>query len=359
MLRMNSSIGSVAILTLAFSVGGVSGAKARRSASTTSKAVWTAKAPLPVAMAEVGVAALNGKVYVIGGTRQAPNAAPEWASTLNMMYDPATNSWTARAPLPQGLSHVGVAALGGKIYAVGGFTDIIHMGPQSVVFAYDPTADSWSKVGSLSTSRGSVAVAAVDGKLHAFGGRQADEILKVPAPPGAPEMSQTRGTTTLHEIYDPAKKSWKVGAPIPGPGRDHLGIAVLNSKIHLFGGRVFDVVDNLDRHDVFDPRTGRWSIAAPLPLPRSAGASAVLDGRIIYAGGECKPGSRPFTPNTFDTVTAYDSTTNQWQILTPLPSGRHGFGGATIAKVSYFAAGAGLCGGGALTELLALTLTRP
>ena len=31
---------------------------------------WSEKAPLPTAMAEVGVAALGGKVYVLGGTAQ-------------------------------------------------------------------------------------------------------------------------------------------------------------------------------------------------------------------------------------------------------------------------------------------------
>ena len=80
----------------------------------------TRKAPMPVGRAEVGVAALDDKVYVVGGTEQAGDGPPRWDSTLNEMYDPVGDVWQERAPLPRGLSHVGLAALGGRLYAIGG-----------------------------------------------------------------------------------------------------------------------------------------------------------------------------------------------------------------------------------------------
>lgn len=318
------------------------------------KANWTERLPLPVGMAEVGVAAVGDKVYVVGGTEQLENGPPRWASTLNMMYDPKRNTWQARAPLPQGLSHVGVAALGGKLYAFGGFTDIVHMGARNSAFAYDPRTNTWSSLPPLSSARGSVAVAAVGGKLHVFGGRGADKIIELPSPPGAPKRFAAFGTVATHEVYDPARRRWSKAAPLPGPARDHVGIAVLNGRIHLFGGRVADVQDNLDRHDVFDPRTGGWSTAAPLPRPRSAGAATALNGRIIYAGGECKPGGRPSTANAYDDVTAYDPKTDRWTTLASLPQARHGFGAGTVRNISYFVAGAKLCGGGSSADTLAL-----
>ncbi|MBC7578984.1 MAG: hypothetical protein H7312_16740, partial [Tardiphaga sp.] len=94
-----------------------------------------------VAMAEVGVAELGGKVYVVGGTEQRGKAPPIWNSTLTMMYDPARNAWQHRASLPHGLTHVGVAALGGKLYAIGGFTTPIHMDPQEWAFVYAPATN--------------------------------------------------------------------------------------------------------------------------------------------------------------------------------------------------------------------------
>lgn len=319
---------------------------------------WTSKAALPQNVGEVGVAALDGNIYVVGGTEEQGEAQPIYNSTQNLRYDPAQDVWEKRAPLPQGLTHVGVAALDGKLYAIGGFANVVHLDPQPVAFVYDPETDTWSKLADISSMRGSVAAAAVDGKLHIFGGRISDEVVKIPLPPGSPEFYEGYGTVTTHQIYDPATGTWSQGAPMPDPGRDHLGIAVLGGKVNLFGGRTRDAVDNLARHDVYDPATDTWSSAAPLPVPRSAGAATVLNGQILYAGGECKRDEAADTEGTFADVTAYNPETDSWSTLTPLPQGRHAFGAATVNGVAYFPGGALFCGGGGgeLTDMLALTL---
>jgi hypothetical protein len=74
---------------------------------------WTMKAPIPLARNEVALAAVSGKVHVIGGGVKGV------AGTYHDEYDPATDRWRARAPLPYGLDHIGTAVLNGKIYAVG------------------------------------------------------------------------------------------------------------------------------------------------------------------------------------------------------------------------------------------------
>ncbi len=310
---------------------------------------WTNRAPIPVGRAEVGVAELDGKVYTIGGTEQNGQDAPNYASTLNMMYDPATNAWQKRASLPFGLSHVGVASLDGKLYAIGGFTSPVHFDAHDLAFVYDPTTDKWRALPPISGVRGSVAAVAVDGRLHIFGGRNSLRVVKI-STPGSPDFFAGYGTVATHEIYDPATGNWTPGVPLPGPTRDHVGVALLDGKVHLFGGRVADFTDNLDRHDVYDPKTETWTVAAPLPVPRSAGAYTVLTDRIIYAGGECTASG-----DAFSDVTAYNSKTDSWTTLTPLPRGRHAFGAATVKDVAYFVGGAPVCGGGTLTDLLALT----
>jgi N-acetylneuraminic acid mutarotase len=317
-----------------------------------STASWRSEVPLPVAMAEVGVAALDGIIYVAGGTEEHQGQEPKWDSSLFMAFDPQTKTWRKLASMPKGLSHVGLAALDGKVYAAGGFTGIVHMGPQAGVYAYDPKTNEWAVLPDLSSPRGSVALVALNGKLHAIGGRQADKIIPLPMPPGAPKLFETRGTVTLHQIFDPVAKQWSTGAPLPGPGRDHMGIAVIGNRIHVFGGRVADTDDNLARHDVYDAAKDVWTSAAPLPVARSAGAAAVSNGKILYAGGECKPGGQAFTPNAYDDVTAYDPANDSWSVLPSLPSARHGFGGANIGDRAYVVAGAPVCGGGASPEML-------
>lgn len=318
---------------------------------TTGSGTWANNTPLSVGMAEVGVAELDGKIYAVGGTEQEGSAPPNWASTLNMMYDPAQNTWQKQAPLPHLLSHAGVAAMDGKLYAIGGFTTPVHIGPQNLAFVYDPKTNQWSALPEISSPRGSVAAAAVGGKLHIFGGRISNIVDTLPPSPGFPELLSGFGTVNMHEIYDPTTGKWSQSSPIPGPARDHMGIAVLDGKIHLFGGRTADVADNLDRHDVYDPQTDQWTIAAPLPRPRSSGAYTVLRGLIIYAGGECKPDGQ-----VYDDVTAYTEKTNSWTTLKPLPQAHHAFGAATVGDVAYFAGGALLCGGGTSTDMLSLTI---
>lgn len=318
---------------------------------------WSTRRPLPGTIAEVGVAAVDGLIHLVGGTPEGGAWQVAEASTVHVRYDPATNRWEERAPLPEPASHVGLTQLNGKLYAVGGLSQNVHLGPRPQVHTYDPVLDKWDDVAPLSTPRGSVGVAAVDGRVHALGGHSSSTIVEQSAP-GGRRMRIGLGTVTTHEIFDPGTAQWTEGAPLPGPPRDHMGIVTLGQEIHVFGGRINDYSDMLDRHDVYHPDVDTWSKAAPLPRPRSAGAFTVLQGLIIYAGGECKPGGDPFTANAFEDVTAFDPGADRWITLSTLPRGRHAFGAATVGDTAYFAGGSFLCGGGEATdEVLALSLT--
>lgn len=302
---------------------------------------------MPQARAEVGAATLNGRLYVVGGTLQPDEAAPVWASDTVTSYDPHTDRWASHAPLPRPLTHVGVAALDGRLYAFGGFTDAVHLNPQPTAYVYHPARDRWSRLPDMPHELGSVAVAAAGGKLHLIGGRESTSVVTIPDPP----ISLGYGTVNSHLVYDPVRRRWSTARALPGEPRDHAGIAVLGRDIHVFGGRVADVTDNLARHDVYHTGTGRWRTAAPLPTPRSAGAAVVLNGRIVYAGGECGSGG-----GTFGEVTAYDPETGGWSTSSSLPQSRHGFGAGAVRGRAYFAAGAPTCGGGASKDTLELRL---
>jgi N-acetylneuraminic acid mutarotase len=167
-------------------------------------------------------------------------------------------------------------------------------------------------------------VAAINGKIHAIGGRD----------PG-------RRTLSTHEVYDPATNVWTMGAPLP-LARDHLGIAVAAGRIHVFGGRTDATVDNTARHDVYDPGTNTWSMAAPLLTARSAGVDLYVDGRIVYAGGECKD---PKTSLTFSEVEAYDAGADRWTALPAMQPGRHAAAAAVLGDQAYVFGGNTGCGG--------------
>ena len=141
---------------------------------------WVMKAPVPAALAEVTVAAVNGKIHVIGGSVLG------FTGPYHLQYDPAADKWSPLAPFPNRLDHVGSAVLNGKIYTVGGFVGGgVHKDGQDVAYEYDPGTNTWRTLAPMKLGRGSVAVVVLDGKIHAIGGRRAD--------------GKTVGT---HEVYD-------------------------------------------------------------------------------------------------------------------------------------------------------------
>jgi len=325
-----------------------------QSQSSGSQGNWSTKAPLLTQHLDAGVAAVDGKIYVLGGESIGNPAAP-----FNQQYDPTTDRWRDLAPMPRGISHAGVAAYNGKIYVLGGFTAIVHAAALDQVLEYDIAADRWRQLPPLNSPRGSVGVAVVGGKVHAIGGRGLNNV-----------------TVATHEVYDPVSGKWSQAARLP-TARDHIGVVVVDGRIHVVGGRIsnhatdnskpttgsaaFSSLNNgfnTPLHDVYDPATNSWQSAQPVPTARSNGAAVYYHGLILYVGGECKKPDPNGGGETFTENEAYDPITNRWLTLTPLPEGRQGFGAATVGQSAYFAGGSLGCGGGPMTQQL-LVFTLP
>jgi hypothetical protein len=120
-----------------------------------------------------------------------------------------------------------------------------------------------------------------------------------------------------HDVYDPDTEQWAALARLP-VARDHVGVAVVDGKIHVYRGRLTDDGSNTGLHDIYDPSTDSLASAARMPVPVSSGTFAQYKGLLIYLGGECKPGQ-----HTYDDVEACDPKTDSWRLLTPIPAERH------------------------------------
>ena len=66
------------------------------------------------------------------------------------------------------MDHAAAAALGGKIYLIGGFDGRFR--PVNTVWAYDPRTDTWARKADLPTPRGALGAAVVDRKIYSIGG---------------------------------------------------------------------------------------------------------------------------------------------------------------------------------------------
>ena len=286
--------------------------------------VWRTAAPALTKRTEVAVAALNDKIYVVGGFEE-----PGLGNILNFAispvleeYDSSTDRWTSRTSMPVGLHHAGIGVTGGKVYVIGGYTQsgLSVWQPIGTVYAYDPDTDTWAEREPMPTPRGALSVSEHEGKLYAIGGYD------------------RKSNIATVEVYDPEHNTWAECAPLPTP-RDHLATATVSGKVYAIGGRLNgDYGRNLSVTEVYDPATDRWSRAANLPTARSGITASVVGSRIYVFGGEGETG-------TFRENETYDPARVTWQTMAPMPIGRHGLGSAVVHERMYVISGGPTPGG--------------
>src|SRR5439155_26130642 len=129
---------------------------------------WITKASMPTARHSPAAGVIDGILYVVGGRDNDQN----WVRTLEA-YDPATNTWTTKTPMPTARGHLGAGVVNGLLYAVGGAVDDFPTPPATVfaaVEAYDPLTNTWATKAPMPTPRWHLGVTVVNGVLYAVGG---------------------------------------------------------------------------------------------------------------------------------------------------------------------------------------------
>lgn len=175
---------------------------------------WSRRRPLPSERPWATATALNQHCYVLGGAESS-------AVTDRVdVYNPANNTWRSAAPLPEPLFSAASAVLGGKLYVAGGSTGFLSsVAPvTNSLFIYDPKSNSWSRGAPMPTARRRLSLSAAGGLIYAAGG---DLARNTP--------------TDVVEIYNPATNKWRSGVPIPEPRAAHAG-AAFNGALYVFGG---------------------------------------------------------------------------------------------------------------------------
>jgi N-acetylneuraminic acid mutarotase len=142
------STGSAVIYTLngAASTGPVTAVQAVQASS--GALANTYGNPTPASSA--GLAVWNGLLYAYGGQLQGG----VYTNALRS-YNPATNAWATLAPMAETKTTYG-AAVNGKIYAIGGFNGTTN---SARVDAYDIATNTWQALGTLPTTVSNEAVA--------------------------------------------------------------------------------------------------------------------------------------------------------------------------------------------------------
>ncbi len=80
---------------------------------------WTTKAAMPTPRSSIAANVVDGKIYVVSGLAENSPPAPKYTDVTEV-YDPQTDTWSTAASIPTKVHGYSSAALDGKIYVTGG-----------------------------------------------------------------------------------------------------------------------------------------------------------------------------------------------------------------------------------------------
>lgn len=127
--------------------------------------IWTTGASIPTPRSWMKAVVLDNKIYVIGGVGYGYMQDVE-------VYDPTIDTWEIKSPiLPRERYLHAVIAYNGKIYVIGG--DSYEYGYDEVwndIQEYDPITDIWAKKSPMPDSATGLDAVAINGKIYVFGG---------------------------------------------------------------------------------------------------------------------------------------------------------------------------------------------
>lgn len=131
---------------------------------------WIQKASMPTARSAGAAAVIGNLIYVAGGR---PPRGQDFA-----VYDCVLNQWTNLAVLPTGRNHLVSAAINGKIYVAGGrlgagFTSAMT----NRLEVFDPATGTWAAKAPMLAPRGGINGIAAGGKLFVWGGEGPEGVF--------------------------------------------------------------------------------------------------------------------------------------------------------------------------------------
>ena len=250
----------ILLLVLVFLIAScVMVAKPASSSADATEDSWASRAPMHVARSSLGVAAVNGKIYAIGGTTLSGMWPSESGGIVdtNEEYDPVKDSWASKTAMPTPRYDFAIAVYQSKIYCIGGSTGISSNGQ---VFTeanevYDPATNTWETRAPMPTPRSYLTANVVNDKIYLIGGYVGN-------------VSSGYSYLNLNSVCDPATDSWATKTPMPTASGSHAS-AVVDNKI-------YNIDSNLNQ--IYNPETDTWSLGAPLPLSVKHGAAGATTG---------------------------------------------------------------------------------
>jgi hypothetical protein len=174
------------------------------------RGTWRSLPRMPYPRAAAGAGVAGRRIVVAGGVGPAGRLARNALS-----FDLRTRRWSVIAgPTPR--EHLGVTALAGIVYAVGGRTAGLDTNLLDFE-SYRPGEGAWRRLSPVPDPRGGTGAAALSGVIVSVGGEE----------PG--------GTIAEVLAYRVAERRWVQLDDLPTP-RHGVGVAALGGRVFVIGG---------------------------------------------------------------------------------------------------------------------------
>jgi hypothetical protein len=244
--------------------------------------VWSPRTPMPTPRAYASAVVHQNQIYVVGGVSCTSNCQQFYNAVGTLeAYDPQTDTWEQLPPMPTPRVGPLVAALNGKIYVMGGFnrengTDF-ELFTRRVVEIYNIATRTWIRGPDMLKPRAWGKAVVLNGEIYVLG--------------GCGDYTYSPGYHGGCEVYDPSANSWSNCASF-NPGRYLQAAITYNSKIYMIGGDSWESGSDEVYSDiqVYDPFTDRWDVRTPMSTAASSLDAVVVDNKIwvFGSGGLCR-----------------------------------------------------------------------
>ena len=242
---------------------------------------WAKAAPFPQPEEELYGTVVNGKLYVFGGCLKGISG--EGGTQNSWEYDPTADTWRALAQLPVKRCSAIAEEVGGKIYLIGGLEPLENGRGTRVTGLnqmYDPATDTWTNRSPMPTTRNHAFSGAVNGKIYVIGGRL-----------GAGNIPATTNIDTVEE-YDPATNLWGAVKERMPTARSGGGYTVCNGRIFAGGGEWItrELFAAFKALEAFDPVTNTWQVMPSLPGAVHGNAMGCIGNKLHTVSGKMRGG---------------------------------------------------------------------
>jgi N-acetylneuraminic acid mutarotase len=263
---------------------------------------WTRKADVPTPRVGAGASVIGDSIYVLGGLGVG---LVEVAA--NEVYNPSTDSWEGKKPLPTGRSWPASAVVDGLVYCIGGGYPIFR----NAVEAYDPATNTWTTETAMPTARFGATASVVNGVIYVIG--------------GYPYLRTC-------EAYDPNTNTWTTKKERPESG-GVFAATVHDGIIYTFGGGSVENYLPYSTVYAYNPQTDTWTKKADMPTSRFGLQTYLVDGKIYAIGGTNQLNI------ALATVEVYDPASDTWTAKSDMPGRFMFFAGAVVNGKIYVIGG--------------------